>query len=201
MWIKICGLTSAAAVARALELQVDAVGFVFAPSVRRVSAQAALELAAPARGRVRCVAVMRHPQPEELAEVLEVFAPDVLQSDAADFATLKLPAQLERLPVLRDGEEVPPELPGRLLYESAVSGSGRTSDWRAARQLARRTQLVLAGGLRAANVAQAIARVRPCGVDVSSGVEERPGLKSPAAMERFVHAVRAAAQNHSEVVP
>jgi len=60
---------------------------------------------------------------------------------------------------------------------------------------------VLAGGLRAANVAQAIARVRPCGVDVSSGVEERPGLKSPAAMERFVHAVRAAAQNHSEVVP
>ena len=85
-------------------------------------------------------------------------------------------------------------LPPRLLFEGARSGTGRTADWSAAQALARRTQLVLAGGLNAGNVAAAIAAVRPFGVDVSSGVEEAPGVKSPAAIADFVQAVRAAAR-------
>ena len=74
------------------------------------------------------------------------------------------------------------------------SGSGRTADWGAAHALARRTQLVLAGGLNLGNVGEAIVAVHPFGVDVSSGVEERPGVKSPAAIGDFVQAVRAAAR-------
>jgi phosphoribosylanthranilate isomerase len=66
------------------------------------------------------------------------------------------------------------------------------SDWSIAAALARHTELVLAGGLSEANVAAAIAQVHPFGVDVSSGVEESPGVKSPAAIARFVAAVRAA---------
>src|SRR4029077_5712071 len=78
MWIKICGMTTPEAVAACLKAQVDAIGFVFAPSPRRLSPQRAHQLAAPARGRVRCVAVTRHPTQADLQEILAVFAPDIL---------------------------------------------------------------------------------------------------------------------------
>ena len=194
MWIKICGLTSPEAVTAALEHAVDALGFVFAASVRRVTPAQAAQLSRRARGRTACVAVMRQPSQRLLDEVLAVFRPDVLQSDAADLATLRLPESLALLPVLRAAPADCAELPPRLLFEGANSGSGHTADWGAARALARRTQLVLAGGLNPGNVGEAIAAVRPFGVDVSSGVEARPGVKSPAALGDFVEAVRAAAR-------
>ena len=192
MWIKICGMTTAAAVAAALEVHVEAIGFVFARSVRELVPESAAALARPARGRVRCVAVTRHPTQAAVDEIVRVFAPDLLQSDAEDFATLRLPAELETLAVVRDGGALPLPPPGRILFEGPVSGRGAVSDWSVAAALARRTQLVLAGGLNAVNVAAAIARVQPFGVDVSSGVEERPGVKSPAAIVSFVEAVRSA---------
>jgi phosphoribosylanthranilate isomerase len=192
MWIKICGLTTPAAATAAVELKVDAAGFVFAASPRRLSLRQALELARPLRGRTPRVAVMLHPTQAQLDEILEEFDPDVLQSDAADLQALCLPATLQLLPVVREPVTAAASLPARLLFEGAASGSGRTGDWGAARALAQRTELVLAGGLHSGNVAAAIAAVRPFGVDVSSGVEERPGVKSPAAMEDFVRAARAA---------
>jgi phosphoribosylanthranilate isomerase len=192
MWIKICGMTTAAAVEAALEARVDAIGFVFARSVRELAPQDAAALARPARGRVRCVAVTHHPTQAAVDEIVSVFAPDLLQSDAEDIARLRLPAALETLAVVREGGALPAPLPRRILFEGPTSGRGAVSDWSAAGALARRTQLVLAGGLCAANVAEAIARVQPFGVDVSSGVEERRGVKSPAAIMSFVAAVRAA---------
>jgi len=192
MWIKICGMTTAAAVAAALAAQADAIGFVFAPSTRQLDPQTAARLAAPARGRVRCVAVSRHPTQAALDEIVSVFAPDVLQADLSDLERLQLPAGLELLPVVRAGAVARLSLPPRVLFEGPVSGSGMRTDWRAAGRLARATQLVLAGGLNAANVAAAIAAVQPFGVDVSSGVEAQPGLKSPLAIANFVAAARAA---------
>jgi phosphoribosylanthranilate isomerase len=193
MWIKICGMTTPEAVAAAMEARVEAIGFVFARSPRRLSPQLAHELAAAARGRVRCVAVTRHPTQAVLEEILAVFKPDILQTDAADLQALRLPAALELLPVFRAGERPSGELPARVLFEGPVSGTGVAADWQAAQELARRTEVVLAGGLRSGNVAAAIAAVRPFGVDVSSGVEERSGIKSPLAITEFVAAVRSAA--------
>jgi phosphoribosylanthranilate isomerase len=190
MWIKICGMTTPAAVATALEAEVDALGFVFAASARHLSVAQAARLALPARGRVRCIAVHRHPTQAALDEIVSGFAPDVLQTDLADLPGLALPATLELLPVLRAGAAPPPRLPARLLFEGPVSGSGVATDWQAARALARRTELVLAGGLNSDNVAAAIAAVAPAGVDVSSGVEASPGVKSPAAILAFVNAAR-----------
>jgi phosphoribosylanthranilate isomerase len=192
MWIKICGLTTAEAVRAALAVRVDALGFVFAPSPRRVTPEFAARLAQPARGRARCVAVTLHPVQAEIDELLKVFAPDVLQGDLAQLAGLRLPAGLELLPVVRALNATPAVLPDRILFEGAVSGAGVTADWAAAAVLARRTELVLAGGLDSATVGAAIGAVRPFGVDVSSGVEERPGVKSPAAITEFVRAARAA---------
>jgi phosphoribosylanthranilate isomerase len=190
MWIKICGMTTPAAVGAALAAGVDAIGFVFADSVRRVTPAFACELAAPARGRVPCVAVTRHATQHELDVMLASFMPDVLQADARDLQGMRLPRQLAVLPVVRAGTEPSMPLPERVLFEGAVSGIGVPCDWSAARALASRTQLVLAGGLTVRNVAAAISAVHPFGVDVSSGVEERPGVKSPQEIARFVAAAR-----------
>ena len=197
MWLKVCGMTDEAAVAAALESGVDAIGFVFAPSVRRVTPRRAAELAGPARGRVACVAVTQHPEPGLIAEILDVFGPDLLQTDLQDIATLGLQGRCALLPVLRQGVALPQPLPPRLLFEGPVSGSGLTADWSRARSLAAGTELVLAGGLNAANVAEAIRAVRPFGVDVSSGVESAPGLKCPLKILEFVATARAAAREYA----
>jgi len=191
-WVKICGLTSPAAVDAALEAGVDAIGFVLSPSPRRVDPRTAARLAAPARGRLELVAVTLAPTQALIDAVLAEFAPDVLQADLADLAGLTLPRELGLLPVLRAGAAPPATLPARALIDGVRGGSGEPWDWASARELARRTQLVLAGGLGLASVAGAIAAVRPHGVDVSSAVEEAPGIKSPAKIRAFVAAARAA---------
>jgi phosphoribosylanthranilate isomerase len=194
LWVKICGLTSAEAVATAVEAGADAVGFVFHPASPRCltpAAAAALARAVP-RG-VLTVAVTRHPSQADVDALLAAFRPDLLQTDAADLESLALPPGVATLPVLRSGSTLPATLPHSCLYESAASGSGTTADWDAARVLATRTELVLAGGLSAANVAAAIAAVRPFGVDVSSGVESAPGRKDAGKIREFLAAARAAA--------
>src|SRR2546429_5388145 len=123
MWIKICGMTSPEAVAAALEARVDAMGFVFAESARRLTPQRAAQLAKPARDRVRCVAVTRHPTQSAVDEILEVFAPDVLQTDLSDLERLTLPAGLRRLPVLRGGRGAPATVARRRALQGPPSGN------------------------------------------------------------------------------
>jgi phosphoribosylanthranilate isomerase len=200
MWVKICGMTTPEAVAAALDAGVDAIGFVFAKSVRQVTPAQALRLAAPARGRVRCVAVTRHPSQQDIDQILQEFGPDVLQTDFTDLPGLRLPDQLERLPVFRDGSPLVDHLPPRLLFEGVASGAGMPCDWTAASRVAHRAELVLAGGLDPNNVASAIAQVQPFGVDVSTGVEARPGVKSPAEIARFVTTARASNDAHEDLI-
>jgi phosphoribosylanthranilate isomerase len=192
MFIKICGLSTEESVAAALRAGADALGFVFAPSVRRVSVARAAQLAQPARGRALCVAVMKQPDAAQVEQVLEQFAPDWLQTDHGDAASLPPPARERLLPVYREHGILPQALPDRLLFEGVVSGAGRTADWAQAGRLAARTALILAGGLNADNVAAAIRAVRPWGVDVSSGVEAAPGLKCDQRISRFVYTARTA---------
>jgi phosphoribosylanthranilate isomerase len=146
--------------------------------------------------------VTRHPTQQDIDDIVSIFQPDVLQTDVADLSNLRLPVLLELLPVFRgDGNAsntasgaasntASNTLPSRLLFEGATSGAGIPCDWTAARTVARRTQLVLAGGLNPTNVAAAIETVRPFGVDVSTGVEVRPGVKSPVEIAKFVRAAR-----------
>lgn len=191
LWVKVCGLTTADAVAAAVDAGVNAVGFVFAASKRKVTALQAAELARDVPRDILRVAVMLHPSQAELDEVWSQFRPDVLQTDVDDLATLQVPAELTVTPVLRAGRELPATLPTRLLFEGPVSGTGETTDWSAAARLAARTQLILAGGLTPSNVAAAIAIARPFGVDVSSGVEARPGVKDAQKIYDFVRNARA----------
>ena len=190
VWIKICGLTSIDAVQAAVESKVDAVGFVFAPSKRQVLPSRAAELAMAVPAHIAKVAVMLHPTQEAVDEVLSQFQPDLLQTDAADFDSLSLPAGVQKLPVMRGSDfRLPPQ---RVLFEGAVSGQGKLADWDRAATLALQTQLILAGGLNPLNVADAIAAVHPFGVDVSSGVESAPGRKDPDKIREFVRQARLA---------
>jgi phosphoribosylanthranilate isomerase len=193
VWIKICGLTTSEAVSAAVDAGADAIGFVFAPSKRQVTAQRAHELTQEVPPRITRVAVMQNPGQRLLDEVWRGFRPDVLQTDAEDLAALCLPDELQVIPVVRQGHAPPDPLPRRFLYEGVVSGVGATVDWVAAAELACRTQLILAGGLTTANVASCIANVRPFGVDVSSGVEREPGIKDPHKIHAFIKAARVAA--------
>jgi phosphoribosylanthranilate isomerase len=192
IWVKICGLTTHDAVEAAVAAGADAIGFVFAPSQRQVTPEQATQLAQSVPRHVARCAVMLHPTQSQLDEMWSAFRPDVLQTDADDLATLRVPAGLTVMPVLRAVGRASARHP-RILFEGPVSGVGSTSDWQSAAQLARTTQLVLAGGLNATNVADAIAAVRPFGVDVSSGVEASPGVKDPTKIHEFVRRARAAA--------
>lgn len=194
-FIKICGMTDTRAVAAALEARVDAIGFVFAPSVRQVTPAQAAQLALPARGRVLCVAVTQHPGSEMLEEIFHIFRPDAWQTDHQDLQRHEVPNGMLVWPVLRGApsSQAAEVLQGRrILFEGPKSGTGKVADWSAARTLASRCELILAGGLSPANVGEAIGAVQPFGVDVSSGVEEAPGRKSPALIEDFVVRARSA---------
>ena len=199
-WIKICGLTREDAVVAALTAGVDAIGFVFAASPRQLTVMQAHMLARAARNSVPCVAVTRHPTAESLREILGDFAPDVWQSDAGDLAVQTGVLKCTVLPVYRSRAAVPDAIaarPVRFLFEGQASGSGALCNWTDAAALAPQVELILAGGLNAQNVAAAIRAVRPFGVDVSSGVESHPGIKSPQKIFEFVRAARAAFQELS----
>ena len=198
MWLKICGMTDADAVAAALAARVDAIGFVFSASVRQLQPLQAARLAAPARERAALVAVTLHPQQPLIDQIMREFKPDVLQADLADFDDLRLPDTLRRLPVLRAAVGAGGAPPRRFLFEGARSGSGAAADWETAARLARAGELILAGGLHAHNVGAAIRAVRPYGVDVSSGVESAPGRKSARKIAEFVEAARAATEGDGQ---
>ena len=204
MFVKICGLTNELHVQVAVEAGADAVGFVFADSVRRVEPLQAARIASLVPETVKRVAVMLHPSNEEWQAVFRDFAPDVLQTDVADFQNLDVPNSVESWPVHREGNTVPDTvLPGgnrvsgtvfsgTYLYEGARSGSGETVDWSRAAELAKVGNMILAGGLSVGNVAEAISIVRPFGVDVSSAVESAPGEKDSQLIREFIIAAKAA---------
>lgn len=192
LMIKICGMRNADDVATAVAAGADAVGFVFAESVRRIEPAAAAAAAGRLPSRIKRVAVMHHPGADEWQRVLDNFRPDVLQTDVEDFSRLDIPGDVLRWPVFREGGAAAPGDGETFLYEGAVSGSGRTVDWSRAEATARGGNMILAGGLNPDNVGTAIGAVRPWGVDVSSGVESVPGRKSASLIHAFIRAVRAA---------
>lgn len=191
VFVKICGLCDQRHVESAIAAGADALGFVFAESVRRVTPGHARSISADVPQHVKRVAVMLHPGNDEWLEVLNVFEPDVLQTDSGDFDELDVPYAVERWPVFREGGPRP-DVDVTFIFEGAKSGQGETVNWSAAADLAETGNMILAGGLGVDNVATAIATVRPWGVDVSSGVEASPGQKDAALINSFISAVRAA---------
>lgn len=195
--VKICGITDGDGLRAAVDAGADAVGFVLASSPRQVSVEQAARLVAMTPAFVTRVAVLRHPTDDLLRDVADMVRPDRIQLEWEDAARLPAAVRDRVIPVFHDDDalveriaaSVPPggtihlEGPGR-------GGRGVPVDPERAAQVAGRVRLILAGGLGPENVAEAVRRVRPWAVDVSSGVEEAPGLKDPMKMRAFVSAVR-----------
>ena len=198
MFVKICGVVDGAGVAAAS--RADAVGFVFAPSPRRIAPAAAARLAATLPEGVLTVAVFSRASQAEIEAVCADFRPDLVQVEPS--TGVSLPDGVGLLPVFHDHDDVLDELsefalrhPGaRVVLEgAAVGGQGVRADGARAAQAARLPlRVIIAGGLAPDNVGSLIAAASPFGVDVSSGVESRRGVKSPEKILRFIDAARAA---------
>lgn len=205
--IKICGLTREEDVDAAVSAGADAIGLVFyARSARALTPERAAALRARVPPFVDVVALFVNATPEEVSKVVDVVQPELLQ-----FHGDETPAECERhgrrylraLRVGAPGMDTPEGLLKSCLeYSSAAGwlfdshsdgygGSGRTFDWSLV-QSANARPVVLSGGLHAENVAAAVATLRPFAVDVSSGVEQAPGIKSAEKIARFIAAVRQA---------
>tara|TARA_B100000029_G_C17605430_1_gene967268 strand:- start:6695 stop:7291 length:597 start_codon:yes stop_codon:yes gene_type:complete len=194
MFIKICGLTKEEDFLTAVNAGANAVGFVFAKSPRKIYPEQAYSLCKNTRENIIRVAVMHHPSPEQWHEVKSVFDPDWLQTDWEDFKWLDL-GKCKPLPVYRSGSVTKiNKWPDRFIFEGRQSGTAELANWEEASEVAMNHRLILAGGLNSENVASAIQKVRPWGVDVSSGVEAERGTKDPDKIREFIAQVRATEQ-------
>jgi len=198
--VKVCGMTRLEDALLAVEAGADAVGFNFWPgSKRHVPLARAVEIASQLPAGVLRVGVFVRAPPEAVRAAVGAARLGAVQlhgdEDPADYAGVGAPLWQ----VLRIDASLPPSVSPRateLLLDARVEGfggSGRSFDWTLAHG-ARRfgVPFWLAGGLTPSNVAEAIRRAAPGGVDVASGVESRPGVKDPALVRAFVTAVRAA---------
>jgi phosphoribosylanthranilate isomerase len=205
LWVKICGLSTPEAVEAAVESGADAVGFVLAPgSPRTVGAALAARLVAAARdaaaraGReVEAVAVVRDQTLEEVAALAREAGVDTVQlhGDEPDATADALrEAGFRVIRALSAGEYTRRTAtgwssPDRLLLDAAVPGSGeRFSEDELG--TAPSGFWALAGGLSPQNVGDAVAALRPGGVDVSSGVESSRGVKDLGLIRAFIQAAR-----------
>jgi len=190
-WIKICGIRTMPALEAAIASKVQAVGFVFAESSRQIAPTAAARIASHLPDSIASVAVFLRPQRRDINAVLEHFTPRYVQADANALAGIDLPHGIFPMPVFRqDVSERRATYPHCFVYEGEHSGAGQTVDWDHAAHVALHGDMVLAGGLTPDNVERAMNKVRPFGVDVSSGVEAAPGDKDPALIRRFAAQVR-----------
>ncbi len=209
--VKICGLSTPDTLEAALEAGADLVGFVHFPkSPRHVALAAAPALAAQVGTRAGKVALLVNPDDATVAAVIAAFHPDLLQLHGAESpervaqirAAFGLPV-MKAIPVARaaDLAGVPAyaAVADRLLFDAKPDagdvlpgGNGRVFDWTLLAGLDPGVPVMLSGGLDAGNVSQALSVIRVDGVDVSSGVETAPGLKSAEKIFAFVHATRAA---------
>jgi phosphoribosylanthranilate isomerase len=199
VFVKVCGLRTPEDVKTAVSVGADAVGFVFAESVRRVEVDVARQLVADVPPEVLTVGVFKGVSAAEAGEVaLDAGVGAVqLHGDypASAFAELVgLPLKLIRATTLREDTDVAVGAYGEdmLLLDSPVAGSGEQWDLSLLAQARPQGHWLLAGGLSPDNVAAAIRAARPWGVDVSSGVESSRGVKDSALIRSFVAAARAA---------
>lgn len=198
-FIKFCGMTREDDLSIAAELGVDAVGFVLWPeSPRHVPVDRAKALISELPPVVTPVGVFVSPTRDDVARARHEAGIRVAQihGDAAD-AIGDASAELWIAASLSDDDLAPPVSERYVVLLDAADterygGTGRTIDWTRAARVAAKRRILLAGGLTPANVAKAIREVRPFGVDVASGIEQSPGVKTAEAMRAFVAAVREA---------
>ena len=202
IWVKVDGITRVEDASAAVDAGVSAIGMIFAPSVRRVSLEEAEKIRAAIPSGVAAFGVFDDSAPWELGEITKALELDGIQFPAplvvGRFLTEPPPTILRTVRVADARDLVSLE---RLrcdavhfdaFVEGQLGGTGVMAPWDLIEKHRPDVPFVLSGGLRPENVADGIRRLRPAGVDVSSGVELRAGIKDGDAMRAFVEAARRA---------
>ena len=199
MFVKVCGTTSEEDALLSVAMGADAVGFVFAPSPRRIAPRLAAEIVRRLPPEIITVGVFQDEAPQRVVEIVQGAG-----LKAAQLHGHETPEQSrwvrQRVPLLIQGFTAGDGAVRRardhhadaVLLDSASPGSGQVFDWKLAEGVPAGMRLIIAGGLNADNVAEAVARVSPWGVDVVTGVEKTPGRKDPVKLRTFVAAAKAA---------
>jgi len=199
MIVKICGITRAEDARMAAALGATAVGFIFwAGSPRKIAPAAAAAIADELPEKMWKVGVFVDAAPDEIMKTIAQARLTAVQlhgsegpAQAASLNARVIKAmtleQIDEDVALDDWRGIPILLDAHDPIRKG--GTGRTIDWQRAASVAARHDVILAGGLRAENVAEAVAQVRPYGIDVSSGVESSPGVKDHQKLRRLFEAV------------
>ncbi|WP_263382636.1 phosphoribosylanthranilate isomerase [Granulicella arctica] len=216
MWVKICGNTNLEDALLAAELGADAVGFVFAPSVRQVTAAQVAQIVAHLPDSLERVGVFPAWSAEKIRDIareagltavqlhggVDQQMPSVRQAFEGllqAIPVLHWEAETEEASVMDQMNSAAAAGNNRVLIDSkvgsALGGTGVSFDWHAARNVFASPptgmKLILAGGLKPETVADAIRKLQPWGVDVSSGVEAHAGRKDPEKLAQFIQRAKA----------
>jgi len=200
MFVKICGITDVDDGLLAVALGADALGFIFAPSTRQIAPARVRDITARIPPETLTVGVFRNEAKERVVDIVHSAGLRAAQLHGAE--TPEETAWIaERVPyVIKALAAGSPQIDranefataAALLIDAPIPGSGAVFDWSLAEALPPGMRILLAGGLDPDNVADAIAQVRPWGVDVASGVEREPGRKDPTALRLFIKNAKAA---------
>jgi phosphoribosylanthranilate isomerase len=203
--VKICGLTNWADAKLAVDLGADALGFNFHPaSPRAVSPAQAWEIVRRLPPMVTVVGVFVNWPAQAVAALARALHLDAVQLHGEESprevrelaGTFRVIKAFRMGPGFRLASLAPYGAASAMLLDGfkagAYGGTGRTADWSLARRARKYGRVILAGGIRPGNVAQAIEQARPYAVDVASGVEASPGKKDVAAMRELMREVEAA---------
>ncbi|MFI6759810.1 phosphoribosylanthranilate isomerase [Micromonospora sp. NPDC050417] len=197
MFVKVCGLRTAPDIATAVDAGADAIGFVLTPSPRRVTPAEARELGEAVPTGVLTVGVFRGEPVDVVRDAVAASGVRAIQLHGDEPATHYTALRDLGLPLIRGTSPGRPAglRPGALgedllIVDSPQPGSGAAWDWDTLDRTALDGRWLLAGGLHPENVGAAIDALRPWGVDVSSGVEMRRGVKDPALIRAFLKTVR-----------
>jgi phosphoribosylanthranilate isomerase len=193
LFVKICGITTEADALLCISLGADAIGFIFAPSLRQVAVQTAGDIVKRLPPEILTVGVFRDEAPQRVVEMVHQAGLGAAQlhghesSQETQWIRARLPMVIKAFPAGdRTIERFGDFGADYLLVDGDTPGSGEVFDWRLAEGVVDRTRMIVSGGLRPDNVAQAVAHLRPAGVDVASGVESTPGRKDPLLVREFI---------------
>jgi phosphoribosylanthranilate isomerase len=199
LFVKICGITSEADALLAVSLGASSVGFIFAPSPRQIPVQLAGDIAKRLPEHILTVGVFRNEAPQRVVEAVRVAGLGAAQlhgqetAEDTQWVRSRVPMVIK---AFRAGERAIARFEDfgadYLMVDGDNPGSGQVFDWRLAEGVVDHHRLIVSGGLRPDNVAEAVAHLRPGGVDVSTGVESAPGRKDPLLMRDFITNARRA---------
>ncbi len=194
---KLCGFTNQETVDLAIELKVNFIGFVFYPkSARNISPKKVRELAKNIPHSIKKVAVIVDAQDKKIREIIKCLEPDFLQIHSSKKNRILEIRNQFQIPIIKafpiseakdlEAVEDYENIVDMFLFDGKTSGSGESFDWKILENFRTRKKWFLSGGLNIANIDQALKITGARMVDLSSGIEEIKGVKSPKLIKDFV---------------